>query len=216
MEHDQVALARQHAANFLAPLTVDASVRGVALELITRAQRDPELAKLFFAMQEALGDGRDLLDEKQGEVLDRIQTDDAFNLPSAPNWLRPAILSAYLKASDDITARRAADIVGDPISAFRRGLKVAQSLEAGLIGELIIESTLAAQRSPRFNARLTEAADQLRPTVADLYADEPVAAMARAAGSGSSGSCQACRAGRCEPISCWVIVVIIVIIIVVK
>ena len=213
---EAVTKAANHVQKFLAPLTVDPTVHGLARILIKRAKEEPELAKLFMSVQQELGDGRDLLDERQSAILDRIRTSDELDLPSAPDWLRPAITAAYLRAKANLTPRVAATILEDPAKALRRARTAARALEPEFMGELIIETTLAAQRDERLRADLHAATDELRPIVADLYRDAPAKAIARAANTGGNGSCRACRGGRCEPISCWVIVIIIVIVIVTK
>jgi hypothetical protein len=108
--------ARKHALQFLAPVTASASVPGLARSLINLARRDTELATLFMTIQDELGNGRDLLDARQSEILDRLETPSEIDLPTAPAWLRPAIVAAYLRAKDHLTPRVAAEILTDPLN----------------------------------------------------------------------------------------------------
>ena len=89
---------------------------------MSRAQREPEIAKLFMTIQDELGNGRSLLDEEQSAVIDRACVDYSLDIPTAPEWLRPAIASSYLLAKDHLTQRVVATITSDPEQALRRTL----------------------------------------------------------------------------------------------
>ena len=103
----------------------------------------------------------------------------------------------------------------DPAKALQRTLAAAKRLGPGFMGELILETAPAMQRDAACAARLAEAADELRPEIAQIYADDQATEIA-SLGNGSKRKCQACKDGVCGPVSCWVVVIVIVIIIVTK
>jgi hypothetical protein len=214
---DARAAANAHVRQLIAPIGTEPTVEGVAQRLMRLAASDSKLASLLVAIQTAAGDGRDLLDKEQSNLLDEVQVKDPLDLPSAPEWLRPAIVTGYMLAKDRLTPTLAAKVLGDPHRAFQNGLEVVEALEPGFIGEFIVEAA-ASQRTPAIAERMRSAADEMRPMVGKLYADVPAADIAKAINTGGAGAegCQACRGGACTPIDCWVIIIIIIIVIVAK
>jgi hypothetical protein len=142
----------EHVRQFLAPVAAEPTVKGVARALMRRARSDAALATLFVAIQKELGDGQDLLDQRQSDILDRVKTDDELDVPSAPDWLRPAVTAAYVRARDTITPQVATRILSDPEKALRHTQKAVRGLEPGFVGELIVEAALQ-QRDTEFARR---------------------------------------------------------------
>lgn len=208
---------KAHAKQFLAPLRAEPTFEGVATLLMEEARADQKLAKQFMDLQDLLGNGQPLLTPDQGRRLAAASVASRLDLPSAPDWLRPAIVAGYLRARDHLTPAVAAKITADPAAALRRTRGIVKKLEPGFVGELLVE---LAEDEAAYRPRLKAGAKELKPLVADLYQNVPastIRASARASGGGGGESCQGCDAnGNCTPISCWVIVIIIVIVIVTK
>ena len=212
--------ANTHARRVLAPLAVEPTFDEVARYLMRRAREDQRLAAKFTAILKAAGEGKDLVDSKQSKLLDSVRVPQGLDIPTAPDWLRPAITAGYMLAKQHLTPAVAARILADPDGAFDAAEKAVKKLEPDFLGEFIVEAA-AAERSARVAERMRLAAAEFRPMVADLYDDVPAAeivkAMAAAPGGGTGAEgCRACRGGVCEPISCWVIVIIIIVIVVTK
>ena len=211
------ATANAHARRALAPLAVEPRFDEVARHLMKLGREDERLADQFAAIMEAAGNGRDLIDSRQSELLDKVRIPQSLDMPTAPDWLRPGITAAYMLAKQRLTPRIAAEIIQDPHGTFDAAERAVRSFEPGLVGEFIVEAA-AAERSARVAERMKVAVEEFRPMVADLYEDVPAAEIVnlRAAPGSGQGECRACRGGACEPISCWVIIVIIIVIVVTK
>lgn len=208
--------ATAHAKQFLAPLDGARSFSTLAASLIGTAKKDPAVAKLFIAVQEALGDGKDLVTARQAATLDKAIAGVNFDLPSAPDWVRPAVLAAYLNARNRLTEKAAKTILASPERALKRALAASNGLEPGFVGQLILEAARVAKKNPVVAKQLGDAAQEFAPIVKKLYKPPPAKLIAKAANTNSGGGCSICRGGSCSPISCWVIVVVIIVIIVTK
>ncbi len=220
--------AREHAEYFLAPISPASSIRKFAKEVIRCAETDSEVASLLDALQNTLNSGESIIQDSHSEMFERLKCSAALpDIPTAPEWIRPAIAAAYLRARWAVgTSSR--PFSADIKSGLKKALKLAQSVEPDFIGELLVETTLSAREDPQFSKQLHDGAAEFRQLVQETYGSiDPdttqstaLAAAANPGGGGSGGSCRICRrtggTQQCAPTSCWVIVVIIVIIIVTK
>lgn len=219
---------RQHVESFLAPISPAYSIRKFAKSVISAAENDNEIASLLDAIQVKLNDSDAIISEKHSDIFDRIRTPAAIPyIPTAPDWIRPAIAAAYLRARSNVERRTAPVLGADLKAGLRKVLSLVDNVEPDFIGELLVETTLAAREDSEFSAKLKSGAAEFRALVDETYSSiDPSStkstALAAAAPStgGSSGSCRICRRSggtqQCAPTSCWVIVVIIIIIIVTK
>ena len=229
--------ARTHAAGFLLPVHPASSIRRIGRSIIDAAQSDPEMAEMLNSVQDRLGNGRVIIEQEHSAIFERVKEPRAVpRIPTAPEWLAPLIAVGYLRAKNSVGAPGARKILEDPKKSLAKVLDLAGKLEPTFLGELLVETTLAARDDPEFAQALHDGATEYRALVDDLYghlaeadrqessggegAPTAIARMASQSGGGG-GSCTACRTDpsgqrQCEPISCWVIVVIIVIIVVTK
>ena len=225
--------AREHAFDFMLPADPAAAIRRVGERFIRAAETDEGVAAKFQTIRDRIS-GTELIRGPQMDLYERLAPSAGLRLefPTAPAWLRPALVVAYLRAKSIIASGRFRDVASNPGRALDRALAAIDSLEPDFVGELTVEATLAAQRDPAFARRLAAAGDEFRGLVDALYGPPDPddrdgedtrgqRTMARMAGaSGSGGACTCCTTVNgnrtCEPCSCWIIVVIIIIIIVAK
>ena len=211
--------ARQHAANFLLSIDPRYSIRKIGKAIFEAADTDEEFSKMLDQIQHKMGDGRSLITEEQFQCFERIKCRKSIpNIPTAPEWLRPVIAACYLKAKSSLASKKTDGLKSDLKPALYKVLEWSDKLEPDFIGELLIETTLAARDDAEFAKALNIGAAEFRSLVSELYGDNPPddkSVKFAAAPSSSRGSCSACRGSHCEPISCWVVVVIVIIIIIV-
>ena len=213
--------AKQHASKFLLSVDPRYSIRKIGRAVFEAANTDEEFSKMLDEIQRKLGDGRSLITEEQYQCFERIKCRKSIpNIPTAPEWLRPVIAASYLKAKASLASKKTDGLINDLKSSLSKVLELTDKLEADFIGELLLETTLAARDDTEFAKTLNVGAAEFRSLVNELYGENPPndksVQFAAAPASSSRGSCRACRGGRCEPISCWVIVIIVIIIIVTK
>ncbi len=213
--------AKQHAESFLLSIDPRYSIRKIGKAVFEAADTDEEFSKMLDEIQHKMGDGRSLITEEQFQCFERLKCRKSIpNIPTAPEWLRPVIAASYLKAKSSLASQKTDRLISDLKPALSKVLELVDNLEQDFIGELLLETTLAARDDAEFAKALNIGAAEFRSLVSELYGENPPddksVQFAAAPQSSSRGSCRACRGGRCEPISCWVIVIIIIIIIVAK
>jgi len=216
--------ASQHASSFLFSVDPRLTIQKVGRAVFEAAENDPEFATMLDTIQRKLGDGRPLINEEQGAVFDKIKTIRAVpDIPTAPDWLRPVIAAAYLKAKASLSNKKTEFLAEDLKKTLSKVIQLVDDLEPEFIGELMIETTLSARDDKQFAKSLADGAAEFRALVSDLYGEPegdrhdkhaPIAAARASSGAKSRGSCTVCRGNHCEPISCWAIVVVVIIIIV--
>jgi hypothetical protein len=225
--------AREHSTNFLLQTDPAMAIRKLGKGFIDKANSDDEILNRFKAIQERLNNTV-LVTDPHFAMYERLSSAQTiYDLPTAPEWLRPLILVGYLNAKSMIASGRFARRSPDLRTALDRVLKMVDELEPDFLGELLVETVLTAREDRGFARTLRATESEFQALIDELY--EPVAigaaerpddsgtvAMARRApgGLGQSGDCTCCGSSggttRCEPCSCWIIVVIIIIIIVAK
>ncbi len=213
--------ARQHASNFLLSIYPHYSIRKIGKAVFEAAETDEEFSKMLDEIQRKLGDGRSLITDEHFQVFERIKSRTSIpDIPTAPEWLRPVIAAAYLKAKESLAFKKTDMLTSDLKSSLSKVLKLTENIEPDFIGELLLETTLAARDDAEFAKLLNVGAKEFRSLVDELYGENPFndesVQLTAALPSSSRGSCRACRGNRCEPIQCWVVVVIVIIIIVAK
>ena len=219
---DKKMPAREHAFGFLLPIDPRASIRRIGKRLLEAAKTDESIVRKFAAVQQKLGDGRPLIDGEHSAIYERIKCSSVIpHIPTAPEWLRPVIAVAYLRAKAALSTGNVTNFFGSMEESFDKVFKLLDTLEPSFVGELLIETVLSAKEDREFARTLHEGASEFRALVDELYGsdkDMPGDTLARRAAS--DGSCTCCRTvdgvTYCEPCSCWIIVIIIVIIIVTK
>lgn len=201
--------ARELAAGFLLPIAPRPSVQRIAKRLLEAASNDERIASQFDAIQKKLGDGIPIIGDEHSEILECIKSPGLIpNIPTAPEWLRPLLAVAYLRAKIDISSGKATHIFRDLELTLSKIVKSLDSVEQSFIGELLIDTVLAARDDSQFTQFLEEGATEFRALVDELYGSKDGSHMLARAGSnlGGDGSCEACRTigglRRCEPISC--------------
>jgi hypothetical protein len=181
------------------------------------------IAAKFAAIQQRMNTGRPLLNREHYDLYNRLKDKGVpvLDIPTAPEWIRPAFAAAYLRAEATIASGKNLGLFVDPkrVEAVLDNI-INQQLEADFAGELVAETMLAAHGDPRFARELRRGADEFRALAAELYGpngtDRPEA-LARAVGGGNCICCADTPGGSsCHPCSCWIIVVIIIIIVVGK
>ena len=155
-------------------------------------------------------------------MYERIKSSKTIlDIPTAPEWLRPLLAVAYLRAKLSVKTGKAARILSNPKAILDKVIKLADNLEHPFLGELLIQTELRAREDSKFANNLKNGASEFMQLVGDLYAHEAKnpGITAKAANNGD-GVCTACRTDpfgtTCSPIPCWIIVVIIIIIVVGK
>ena len=220
--------AREHAFEFLLPADPRASIQMIGERLLVAADNDPSIAAKFRAIRDMIS-GTVLVKENHYAMYQRLRSAYKLDVPTAPEWLRPLLVVAYLRAKSVVASGRLRNLIPNLPSTLDEVAQLAETLEPDFLGELLVETSLAAWRDARFARKLEEGAEEFRSLVDYVYgsrdADRPddnapkdrPRAMARAAtGVSGAGDCTCCANGNCEPCSCWIIVIIIIIIIVTK
>lgn len=216
--------AREHAFDFSLPIDPRAAIRKIGKRILEAAENDKNIARKLDAIQNKLGDGRPLVGDEHSAVYERIKCTRAIpDIPTAPEWLRPLIAVAYLRAKAAISNGNVTNLFGNLDTTLDKILKLVDTLEPSFIGELLAETVLTARDDRKFARTLNKGASEFRALVDHLYepdTDEPDTVAKAAAAGGGRGSCTCCRTvggtTQCEACSCWIIVVIIIIIIVTK
>ena len=197
------------------------SIRKIGKAVFEAADADKEFSRMLDEIQSKLGDGRDLITEEQFQCFEKIKCRQSIpDIPTAPEWLRPVIAASYLKAKGSLASKNTANLIGDLKFNLSKVIELIDKLEPDFIGELLLETTLAARDDSEFAKMLNAGATEFRALVNELYNDPNYCsnsvAFAASTPTNPRGSCQACKGGRCEPISCWIIVIIVIIVIVAK
>lgn len=217
--------ARDRALEFLLPIDPRHSIRSIGKRLLDAAETDESIAAKLDAIQQKLGDGKSLIDDEHSALYERLKCSRAIpDIPTAPEWLRPLIAVAYLRAKAALSSGHRTNLYGRLHEGLDKVSKLVETLEPSFIGELLVETVLAAREDREFAQTLRDGAAEFRALVDELYGpsgDTPsTVATARAGAGAGRGSCTCCRTvngqKRCEPCSCWIIVIIIIIIIVTK
>ena len=221
---DREVTAKEHAFDFSLSVDPRAAIRRVGKRVLEAAQTEASIAGKLDAIQQKLGDGKPIVGNEHSAIFERIKCSNAIpNIPTAPEWLRPLITVAYLRAKAAISTGNVTNLFPNLDHTLNNVLKLVERLEPSFLGELLIETALTARDDRQFAQTLHEGAAEFRALVKELYDldDEPTSKLVNAAASsGSRGSCTCCRTAngqrQGEQCSCWIIVIVIVIIIVTK
>jgi hypothetical protein len=213
---------REHALEFLLPIVPRSGVRSIARALWHAAATDERVAAKFAAIQDKMGSGRPLIGEEHYKLYERLKhTLPVLDIPTAPEWIRPAFAAAYLRARAIVASGQARGVFNNIEARLDAVLRLVDKIESSFVGEVLAETILAAHADREFARALEEGADEFRALATELYGPEGTdrpTALARISGGG--GSCVCCTTvggqTQCAPCSCWIIVVIIIVIIVAK
>jgi hypothetical protein len=217
---EEVTIASQnHALEFLLPVDPRYGIRSIAKRIWHAAATDENIAARFAAIQESMGSGKPLISEAQYDLYQRLKHGlPPLDIPTAPEWIRPAFAAAYLRAKAIVSGGQVRGLLEDIDGRLQTVQKLVSQVESPFVGDLLVETMLAASEDSEFGRTLKKGADEFRALSSDLYGPEGTDrpdALARAA-AGGGGDCVCCRDGDCAPCSCWIIVIIIIIIIVTK
>ena len=221
---------REHALDFILPIEPRYGVRSVARRLWSLADTDEGVASRFASIQERINSGKPLIGKDHYALYERMKNEGVptLDIPTAPEWIRPAFAAAYLRAKAAVASGQGRGLYGDArhIESVLDSIieQLEERVESSFAGELVAETMLAAYKDPEFARTLQRGADEFRALAEELYGpegtDRPGAVARMSGGSGGGGDCTCCAntpdGSDCRPCSCWIIVVIIVIIVVTK
>ena len=222
--------AREHAQNFILPIDPRHGVRSAARRLWHLAATDPAIAGKFAAIQQRMNSARPLLNVEQYNLYERLRDKGVppLDIPTAPEWIRPAFAAAYLRAKATIASGKNLGLFADakrvevhaqvhsPASrrsgggGFCRGTRGGD--HAGRAWKPRVRANLATGRR-----RIPGAGGgTLRPR-GNGQAGSARTGSQRRRRRGDCTCCASTPSGTsCRPCSCWIIVVIIIIIVVAK
>lgn len=208
---------RDHAIDFILPIDPRYGIRSIARRLWNAAATDDRIAAKFATIQNRMGSGKPLISEKHHDVYQRLKDRlPGLDIPTAPEWIRPAFAAAYLRAKTAVASGQVTGLFEDLERSLDTVVELSEKVQTSFVGELLAETMLAAHEDGEFARALTDGADEFRALADDLYGPEGTDRPAAVARMASKRDCLCCRDGQCEPCSCWIIVVIIIIIIVGK
>jgi len=218
----------EHVQDFLSPIDPRMSIRKFGKFLIDKAKKDPAIAKKFHEILEKIGNEKPLIGQMHSTLYERIKTSAvALDLPTAPEWLQPIIVAAYLKAKAILQNGHINSSLYNDVSKKLDKVShlIDKIVEPDFLGELLVETTLNAREDAIFAKSLKAGADEFLSLVKHLYElpDNPqeYTTVSMMRNNNNEGGCTACRtdpggATVCTPISCWVIVIIIIVVIIAK
>lgn len=203
-----------HALEFILPIDPRYGIRSIAKRLWHAAATDERIACKFATIQERMGIGKSLITKEHYELYQRLQQSiPPLDIPTAPDWIRPAIAAAYLRAKAVVASGQVHGLFDNIERSLDTVLELVGKVESSFVGELLAETMLAAYEDREFRRALTEGANEFRALVNDLYGPEGTDRPAALRRMANEGDCRCCRDGTCEPCSCWIIIIIIIIVV---
>ncbi len=201
---------RNHALDFTLPIDPRYGIRSIAKKLWNAAATDDRIAAKFATIQERMGSGKPLISEKHYDLYQRLKDRvPSLDIPTAPEWNRPAIAAGYLRAKAAVASGQVHDLFKDLESKPDTVLELIKKLETSFVGEVLAETMSAAHEDSEFARTLTKGADEFRALANELYgphgSDWPTALAKKA-----KAECECCRDGECEPCDCWITIIIII------
>ncbi len=156
-------------------------------------------------------------------MFERIKSSQTIlDIPTAPEWLRPLLAVAYLRAKLSVKSGKTAKILSNPNASIDKVIKLTDNLEHNFLGELLVQTVIRAKEDSKFAKKLNDAASEFKQLVEKLYTHEAKnPGVTAKAANNNGGVCTACRTDPsgitdCQPISCRIIVIIVIIIVVGK